>query len=803
MKRGKRNSFILVSVLLIAILLLVVLSVVTMTGDAIKLNKSSISLGTTTTSSSLGSVGLSNNATTKLTNSSTTVKPPISLTTPKNKTNVSSSSSIVSSSKPTVTPSTPSTQTFSNNKTKENTSIKITPPTKNQSSINDSSNFSSSSIEEYSPKILNLEVVFYNVTTCYVAENCTSQCDVIRDYRDGSVLFEFENGTLRTVDKFRADSYNWGIRRCLSSSFKEKDIQMLESYIFESANFFKNWTNGSLQIVPHFRFVSGDMGCYWPLLAEGGITGYQTGCNPPVDQYAEYARQAIDPGNMDLFVAFTNPFPDTGSENDGFIVQSYIAETSGIINGVSPVKISGMATPTSVIGKDFLVAAIIHEITHAINIGHYMSGYSDVYGIENSEQGEGYNPVTNPRPQCTETKHYVGGLPNPYAYFPDSYNWLDPMWNSKPFEPYPESGAVSYCLSDASIYPDINPLDFSDNYSDLEEYSENMKYYKFVYQMHWQKNFTNLETSLCKNKRLDKYTLDYRPPQDGQYEYFPDVGGGCYTEARKCDFKGLCFDLVINDSYPKDVKNKVPLLSASSINKVDSALAHNSKILVSGESFFSNSNEIAIISDVVFSRVDVFQPIILNPGRYALYVNGKSIFFEVLDGIVPKDGNYQSLSVEVPSLEVNKNYEIASSLKNGQLKLYLNGKQIGSTSEKAFLGKFRYQEVGTQDLQIYVGYNNGNYFHGQINEIKFYNKVPNVLLSSSPSRDLNTSHNSSIFVNSSSLLRNSSLTMRPSDPNPILGMNAKGDSRSGRGSLTKNSLIKRIGGWFSGLFGKK
>ena len=62
---------------------------------------------------------------------------------------------------------------------------------------------------------LNLEVVFFNVTSCYVAEKCGPReaCHFIKDYRPthpNKILFYFKGRTLQVLDKARADAYGYG-----------------------------------------------------------------------------------------------------------------------------------------------------------------------------------------------------------------------------------------------------------------------------------------------------------------------------------------------------------------------------------------------------------------------------------------------------------------------------------------------------------------------------------------------------------------------------------------------------------------
>lgn len=354
--------------------------------------------------------------------------------------------------------------------------------------------------------IYNLEVVFYNVTTCYVAETCNAgdDCDSIKDYREphGSI-FTFKAGTLKTEKQSESSIYP--LRYCIRSSFNYSDINNMESYFYEVSDFIYSWTNHGMKIIPYFRFVKVDMGSGLLNKESNSPTGYVTGKNPPVEQFEYYANLAgADFENMDMFVAVVNPFPDIESQNQGLQNQIYIGATYGEISGVPPVFIA--AFPWD---RGWHIASIIHELTHVVNMGHYLvSNFTDVYGIENAE-ARGWHPGQT-WPHCFLTNHYTDGTPDRYKYFPDSYYWLDPMFNTKPFESYPQSGAFSFCaqIDDGNkLWPSVNPLDPNDYYEDFQGLPSTMKYYKFVYQAHWKDEYKNTLYTNSYKAGLPKWPL--------------------------------------------------------------------------------------------------------------------------------------------------------------------------------------------------------------------------------------------------------------------------------------------------------
>lgn len=331
-----------------------------------------------------------------------------------------------------------------------------------------------------------LEVLFFNVTTCYIAKSCdpslvSQGCVPLIDYSDQRPLFYYRTGTLESVKSSEADYVlsrrGYDLKKCTSSEFTPEEIIKLKGYVQEMSHLIFNWTNQNMLIKPRYRFIDADMssGKLRTIMPEG----YETNKYPPLSQFESSAIVAgADLENADMIVIYVDPFPEKNSENPGLKVQAYVGSVYGQIKGIPPALLASYPD-----NRGHMISATIHELLHVINIGHYsISQIPDVYGIENSES-RGWTEG-QPRPHCTLTEHYTQGSPNPYSYFPDSYNWLDPMWNSKPLEPYPESGALSYCLG-SYVYPSVNPLNSDDTYEDIAGMGENIKYYKFVFQNHY------------------------------------------------------------------------------------------------------------------------------------------------------------------------------------------------------------------------------------------------------------------------------------------------------------------------------
>ncbi|MFH2024066.1 MAG: LamG domain-containing protein, partial [Candidatus Micrarchaeota archaeon] len=587
-------------------------------------------------------------------------------------------------------------------------------------------------------KEFNLEVVFYDVTTCYVADTCQDDCNTLNDYRDGSEIMEFERGTLMTLEKEKADSYGYGtdhgVKKCVSSYFSEDAKETLERYVNDMSDLLYSWTKGRMRIVPHFHSIDADMGSE-TLAEEATITNYQTGKNPSPEKFIHYAKEAeLDTGNMDLFVAFVNPYPKTGSENDGLLVQSYVGETSGTFNGISMVKLSGMKSSDEVSDKNWIVPVLIHEIIHTFNIGHYsVSGFEDVYGIQNAESHPDYDAESNQKPHCTSTEHYTDDLPNQFTYFPDSYNWLDPMWNEQPFEQY-EDDKVSYCLEGSESYPSINPLNSSDHYEDIADLNEHSKYYKFVFEAHYQDEFAQgLYTSYCKNHRFDGESLDFSE----NFEYQTDNGGGCLNNYYQCASDGLCFSLDFENCYPHDNVNGLPIKNEGVITKNDidkgkvGSFSGESQLLVSGADYFADSDEMTIEFEIKLNDTDTFSPIITNIDRYYVYVQDGKLKVILQDWrvwIVNSETTERKIESNI-DLEPNTWYDIKMTLENGICRIYVDGEEVGNNQDNPFQGKFMYQETSDFRSHVYVGYNKGyvvgydSWLEGQLKDLKFYERV--------------------------------------------------------------------------------
>jgi len=585
-------------------------------------------------------------------------------------------------------------------------------------------------------KSLNLEVVFYNTTTCYIGETCESgdACDSLKDYRAPyDPILTFKAGTLMTLDKIRADSYGYGtirgVKKCVTTTFDTASQTTLQGYVQEVSDLIYSWTKRGLKIVPRFHVVDADMGSGLLSPDSNSPTGYPTGQNPPSNEFAKYARQAgVDTANMDLFLAFTNPFPNPAGSNSGLLVQTYFAETSGLFNGVPMVKMRAMDSYNQPVSR-LTIAPIIHELMHSINIGHYsVSGLTDVYGIQSAEQGPGYDPVENPKPHCLATSHFTNGQPNPTQYFPGPYNWLDPMWNLKPWVAYVASQGTSYCLTSSDQYPDTNPLDPNDHWEDIAGLSDNMKYYKFAFQLHWRPIFAaQLSTSYCKNRKLDTTTLDHTLG----YEFTTDQGGGCRANNYSCQFNGLCFDFGWKQAA--DPVNRLPIQQinvTADRGKKEFVFSDKSQIVITPAEFFADSRDLTIVMKVKFNDVSVYQPLLINPTRYDFFINGGRLIFRYNDQMMSA---YPFLASGVASGEIATDevitpgrwYELMAIIDQGTVKLFIDGELKASSQDRIFAGRFVPQESSSDDLLVYVGKNPwvDQNFVGSIQRIQFYNKA--------------------------------------------------------------------------------
>ncbi|MFA6991683.1 MAG: S-layer homology domain-containing protein [Candidatus Gracilibacteria bacterium] len=584
-------------------------------------------------------------------------------------------------------------------------------------------------------KEFDLEVVFYDdVTACYVARNCESgdTCDEITDYRNkNDVLFEFEEGSLMVIDEARATSYDFGndgetIKYCTHTTISSSVRSDLESYINTVSDLIYSWTSHGMKIVPHFRTVSADFFNGKLGKQTGSPTGYETGHGATMEKLILYAKKAgVNLKNMDLYIGFINPYPQTGSTNDGLLMPQYVGGTFGIFNGIPLITMISNGSPTTPQSRWWLVPAMIHELTHVVNIGHYLvSGLEDVYGIESREEGDGYNSQTNPLPHCYATKHVVDGTPDPYRYFPDSYNWLNPMWNAMPGTTYTKtSNWDSYCLDDSYISSNnvllTNPLDSSDSYSDISGLANTAKYYKFVYQSHYQPSFSDdLYTSYCKNGKKDLDTLGWK----GNFEFEQDWGGGCFSSYYKCNnSSGLCFSF--NPDNLQDSYNDVPIKDKG-----------NSRIVVSGAEFFADLDEMTIEADVKFNNVsDDFMPIFTNLDRYFLAVSNGNIVFGLRDNYLyydyPEKNPYKELTADV-DLVPGQTYKIKAVLDNdNSAKIYLDDVLIVDGGAGYFKGSFMPQSSEDPNRTfVEIGYAHEwpvgeKWLDGDVLDLKFYNEA--------------------------------------------------------------------------------
>ena len=248
-------------------------------------------------------------------------------------------------------------------------------------------------------KEYNLDVLFINGETCYIAEECMpgEECSSIMDYRDSNVPIQFykggvkgetqfKKGTLKTMDRWRANSYGYGVTRgvkaCVKSTFPSAAQKELESDIWKFSDLIYSWTDKSFRLIPRFHPINVTMGNPGVLTEDpGSSTGYPTGTDA-IDEYYFKAgkNQGVDFASSDFAVVMINPYPPYESEYAGLRIQSYVGWCCRMTNGIELIHMAAMESPTKPMSPSHIIPVLGHELMHAINLAHMgPSRFNDVY----------------------------------------------------------------------------------------------------------------------------------------------------------------------------------------------------------------------------------------------------------------------------------------------------------------------------------------------------------------------------------------------------------------------------------------
>ncbi|HLC64762.1 MAG TPA: LamG-like jellyroll fold domain-containing protein, partial [Candidatus Nanoarchaeia archaeon] len=561
-----------------------------------------------------------------------------------------------------------------------------------------------------------------------------NECGVLKDYRyPHKPVLKFKKGTLRLLDKGRTERYGYGTSRgvaaCTRTVITEDVKKSLSIYVSEISDWIFNWTKGSFKIVPRYHSVEADFGGFGLSEDPNSPTGYETGHDPPNEQTVLYAKKAgIDISTTDLFLVFTNPYPAPGSLNEGILAQTYIGSVWGDFNGVAPARMTATASATEPLSKEWIVAAGIHELTHEINIGHHIvSGLRDVYEEKYSDKG-----LPPPSSWCNQTDHVIDETSHPELYFPDSYSAMNPMFTEYPFKVWNSSSTFqSFCYNAESTgsysWPSVNPLNPNDHYEYFEGYPPTMVYYQFLYQLHYQPEYTSrFFTSTCKNKKLD--TSRFGVPN---YEFDVDLGGHCLPVYYKCD--GLCLDVKFAPEGIVDAASNLPI-KAENVNVVYDenegyvgSFEGQSRIVLSAAEFFADTDEITIETTINLKNI-TYAPIMFNIDRYYLLLANGDIHFIVQDWYISEPQAWMDLGVST-DIKPGEWHTIKATLKNGTSSIYLDGVKIAQ-SENKFDGLFIPQSTDStatpfigDNLNYQFYFPGRSYFNGKMKSFKFSNKA--------------------------------------------------------------------------------
>ncbi|MBI4440299.1 hypothetical protein HY638_04980 [Candidatus Woesearchaeota archaeon] len=248
-------------------------------------------------------------------------------------------------------------------------------------------------------KEYNLDVLFINGETCYIAEECMpdDECSSIKDYRDSNVPIQFykggvkgetqfKKGTLKTMDRWRTNSYGYGVTRgvkvCVKSVFLPAAQKELESYIWKFSDLVYSWTDKSFRIVPRFHPINVTMGHPdFAVEIPDSPTGYPTTTDAIDEYYFKAARnQGVDFASSDFALVMTNPYPPYESEYAGLLIQSYVGWCCRMTNGIEIIHMTAMESPTKPLSASHIIPVLGHELQHSLNLAHMgPSRFTDVY----------------------------------------------------------------------------------------------------------------------------------------------------------------------------------------------------------------------------------------------------------------------------------------------------------------------------------------------------------------------------------------------------------------------------------------